>query len=36
MEDDFLLFLSKQEMLRRLGDELRKYYDTNTKAPEIK
>jgi len=36
MEDDFLLFLSKQEMLRRLGDELRKYYDTKTKAPPIK
>jgi len=36
MEDDFLLFLSKQEMLRRLGDEIRKYYDTKTKAPKIK
>ena len=36
MEDDFLLLLSKQEMLQRLGDELRKYYDTNTKAPEKK
>lgn len=32
-ENDFLLILSKQEMVRRLADELRKYYDTNTKSP---
>lgn len=36
MENDFLLMLSKQEMLRRLSSELRKYYDTKTKAAIIK
>lgn len=34
MEDDFLLLLSKEEMLRRLSSELRKYYDTKTKVSE--
>lgn len=33
-EDDFLLLLSKEEMLRRLSSELRKYYDTKPKASE--
>ncbi len=33
-EDDFLMLLSKQEMTRRLSSELRKYYDTPTKATE--
>lgn len=33
-ENDFLLILSKQEMTRRLSDELRKYFDAKTKVPE--
>ena len=33
-ENDFLMILSKQEMTRRLSDELRKYFDTKTKVPD--
>jgi hypothetical protein len=31
-EDDYILILSKQEMIRRLGDEIRKFYDSKTKV----
>lgn len=31
VEDDYLLILAKQEMIRRLSSELRKYYDTQVK-----
>jgi hypothetical protein len=32
MEDDYILILSKQEMIRRLGDEIRKFYASKTKV----
>lgn len=32
MENDFLLILARQEMVRRISTELRKYYDAQTKA----
>lgn len=32
IEDDFLLILARQEMIRRLSAELRKYYDAQPKA----
>lgn len=31
VENDFLLILARQEMIRRLSAELRKYYDTSAK-----
>ncbi len=31
-EDDYILILSKQEMTRRLADEVRKFYDSKTKV----
>jgi hypothetical protein len=31
-EDDYILILSKQEMVRRLADEIRKFYDSKTKV----
>lgn len=31
-EDDYIMILSKQEMIRRLTDEIRKYYDSKTKV----
>jgi len=33
-EDDYILILSKQEMIRRLGDEVRKFYGSKTKVPK--
>ncbi|MEJ7692749.1 hypothetical protein [Daejeonella sp.] len=33
-EDDFLLILARQEMIRRLSTELRKYYDAQVKPTE--
>ncbi|MHB1178200.1 MAG: hypothetical protein ACYCZO_07700 [Daejeonella sp.] len=32
VEDDFLLILARQEMIRRLSSELRKYYDEQSKT----
>ena len=34
MEDEFLLILARQEMIRRLSSELRKYYDSRAKTAE--
>ncbi len=34
VENDFLLILARQEMIRRLSSELRKYYETQVKTPE--
>lgn len=34
VEDDYLLILARQEMIRRLSSELRKYYDTTAKPVE--
>ncbi len=31
-EDDYILILSKQEMTRRIADEIRKFYDSKTKV----
>jgi len=31
-EDDYILILSKQEMVRRISDEIRKFYDSKTKV----
>ncbi|SDM15964.1 hypothetical protein SAMN05421813_10710 [Daejeonella rubra] len=33
-EDEYILILSKREMTRRLGDEIRKFYDSKTKVPK--
>ncbi len=33
VENDYLLILARQEMIRRLSAELRKYYDTAAKTP---
>jgi hypothetical protein len=33
-EDDYILILSKQEMTRRIADEIRKFYDSKTKVPK--
>ena len=34
VENDFLLILARQEMIRRLSSELRKYYDAQVKTAE--
>lgn len=34
MENDFLLILARQEMVRRLSNELRKYYDAQVKLTD--
>lgn len=33
-EDDYILILSKQEMVRRIADEIRKFYASKTKVPK--
>ena len=33
-EDDYIMILSKQEMIRRIADEIRKFYASKTKVPK--
>lgn len=33
-EEDYIMILSKQEMIRRVSDEIRKFYHSKTKASE--